>query len=60
MEIWLRHTKGSDFHAQEMNEYRPKQGVFEKITFCQGYSLPFNFVRGDGVASEFETIYSMS
>ena len=38
-------------------EYRPKEGALEKLTFSQGYYLLFNFVRGDGVASEFETMF---
>ena len=39
-------------------EYRPKQGSLEKLAFSQGYCLQFNFVRGDGVASDFETMFS--
>ena len=39
-------------------EYRPGQGALEKLTFSQGYCLLFNFVRGDGVSSEFETMFS--
>ena len=41
-------------------EYRPRQGALEKLTFSQGYCLQFNFVRGDGVANEFETMFSMN
>ena len=41
-------------------EYRPTQDAFEKLTFSQGYCLVFTFVRGDGVASGFQTIFSMS
>lgn len=40
-------------------EYRPMPGgALEKLSFSQGYCLHFSFVRGDGVASEFETMFS--
>ena len=45
---------------QVLIEYKPVQdGLFERVTHDQGFSLVFTFVRGDGVSSDFQNVYSM-
>ena len=46
-------AKGSGYNTR-------KRKVDYKKFFLQGYCLVFNFVRGDGVASEFETIFAIN